>query len=165
MQVVPQRVPFIYGKSLLEVVYAPIPRLIWPNKPTTIDSMTQHYAVIFGIQTERGAQSTAIGMNMLVEGYWNFGWLGIALLCFAAGLVVGASQSVFSGKHWALCAIGIAQISTLNIPSTVVVTYSSLFQFAVGRLIAVWGIDWLARVLGSRTKRVRGAVIHRLARR
>src|SRR6185437_12829104 len=103
-------------------------------KPTTIDSITQQYAVIFGIQTERGSHTTAIGMNMLVEGFWNFGWLGIALLCFAAGLVAGASQSVFSGEHWALRTIGIAQISTLNIPSTVVVAYSSLFQFAVGRL-------------------------------
>jgi hypothetical protein len=152
MEVVPQRVPYLYGESLFEILYSPIPRLIWKDKPTTLDRSAQRYAVIFGIQTERGAQSTAIGLNLLVEGFWNFGWFGIALFCFGAGLLPGLSQTLFAGRHWALRAIGIAQLSCLAISGAMVVIYSSLFQMMVSRLIGVWGVYWAAQILSEKRR-------------
>ena len=165
MTMVPRQIPYLYGQSFVEVLYSFIPRLLWPNKPTSVEGISQRYAVIFGLQSERAAQSTAVGMNLLVEGYWNFGWFGVILLCFAEGLVVGASQSALCGGHWALRAIGIAQIATLTVNSTVVLLYSSLFQATVGRLLIVWGLYWMARMLSGRARSGRGAVTRRLARR
>jgi hypothetical protein len=165
MMVVPKQVPYLYGQGFVEVLYSFIPRLVWQNKPTSIEGVSQRYAVIFGLQSERGAQTTAIGMNLLVEGYWNFGWPGVALLCFAAGLVVGASQSTLSGEHWALRAIGIAQTATLSISSTVVLLYSTLFQATVGRLFVVWALHWMANMLGKGAPSKRSVITRRFARR
>jgi hypothetical protein len=152
IEVVPQRVPYLYGESLFEILYSPIPRLIWKDKPTTLDRSAQRWAVIFGIQTERGSLSTAIGLNLLVEGFWNFGWFGIALFSFAAGLIPGISQTLLSGRHWALRAIGIAQLASVTISYAVVVTYSALFQTIVSRLIGVWGVYWVAQILSERRR-------------
>jgi hypothetical protein len=164
IEVVPTRVPYLYGESLIEVLYSPIPRLIWRDKPTMVDRASQRYAVIFGIQTERGAQSTAIGMNLLVEAFWNFGWFGVGLWCFASGLIPGVSQTLFAGRHWALRAVGIAQIACLTISGTAVNTYSVLFQNIVARFIAVWGIFWVAQALSGRPA-TRRMASHRAAGR
>jgi hypothetical protein len=164
LQMIPQRVPYLNGDSFLEILYAPVPRLIWRDKPTTEARLTQRYAVIFGLQTERGARTTAIGLNVLVEGYWNLGWYGIVIACFGAGLSSGASQSLFKG-HWALRVVGVAQIACVSVIDAVSNFYSQVFQMVVGRLIAIWAIYWFARFL---ERRRRGASVvggRRLAHR
>ncbi len=165
LEVVPSRVPYLYGESFLEVVYSPIPRLIWPNKPTTIERSAQRWAVLFGLQTERGSKTTAVGLNLFVEGYWNFGWFGLVLFCFLAGLISGGSQTLFAGKHWALRTTGIAQVAMVTAMGAVVSTYSQLFQMLVARLITVWGIYWVAQQLSDRARSAPGARAHHLARR
>jgi hypothetical protein len=148
-EVVPNRVDYLYGEGFAQLAYSFIPRIIWADKPTTREEITQRYAVIFGRQTEKGAETTAVGMCVIVEGFWNFGWPGIALVCFALGLVIGTTQRVCTRDHWALCAIGIAQISVLSVAGTVVAVYGGLFQLFVGRLIAVWGMYYLAQQLSG----------------
>jgi hypothetical protein len=165
LDVVPFRVDYLYGESFAQVLYGPIPRLIWANKPTSREEVAQRYAVIFGRQSERGAETTAVGLNLLVEGYWNFGWFGIGLVCVAVGLVVGAMQTLFSGTHWALRAIGVAQIAMLTMSGTAVILFGSLFQFMAGRLIAVWGVFWLAQLLSDKSRRAPRIFSGRLARR
>jgi hypothetical protein len=165
LDVVPFRIDYLYGAGFAQILYAPIPRLIWAGKPSSGEEVAQRYAVIFGRQTERGAETTAIGLNLLVEGYWNFGWFGIVLVCTAVGLTVGAMQTLFSGAHWALRAIGVAQISVLSVGNTAVVLFSSLFQFMAGRLIAVWGVFWLAQLLSERVRQAPRVLAGRLARR
>jgi hypothetical protein len=151
--VVPGRVSYIWGESLLEVVYSPIPRFIWPDKPATKDSTTQRYAILFGRQTERGARSTAINLPLLVEGYWNFGWPGIILVCAAIGLLLGLSQRLLSGGHWALRAIGVANISGLAVGGAVVGVYSSIFQTMTARVGMCWLVFWLASGLSNDRRR------------
>jgi hypothetical protein len=153
IDMVPYRIDYAYGQSLMQILYAPIPRIIWPDKPTSNEEVAQHYAVIFGRQTERASETTAIGMTLLIEGYWNFGWIGVGLACVAMGLVVGAYQRVFTADHWALSTIGVAQLADLHSITPIVLLGSSMFQLVVGRLAAVWLIHWLANVMSSKVRR------------
>jgi hypothetical protein len=160
--VVPSRIDYLYGATYTQILYAPIPRLIWPDKPDSKHEYSQRYSVIFGLQTESGSESTAFNLNPIVEGYWNFGWFGIALACAAMGLVLGAQQRLFSGSHWALFAGGIAQLAGVTVAASTTIMYSSLFQFLTARVITAWGVYGLARALSS--GRAKGSVTGRLAR-
>jgi hypothetical protein len=153
--VVPNRVDYLYGESFKQLFYSPIPRVIWPSKPTTETQYTQRYAIIFGRQTEQGSRTTAIGMCVLVEGYWNFGWFGVVLVTLASGVVVGISQRLLAGEHWALRSLAVAQSATLTIGATVAFIFSSLFQSVVARLASTWLIYWLAHLLSERSRRAR----------
>ena len=151
--VVPSRLDYAYGATLAQLLYAPIPRLIWPEKPTTKEEVTQRYAIIFHLQTEKGAQTTAIGMCLIVEGLWNLGWLGVLFACGGVGLLIGAQQRLFSGTHWALRAAGAAQLANLNAVVPLVIVYGALFQCTVARILSVWMIHLLAQILGTKAGR------------
>ena len=161
--VVPSRIDYMYGETYAEILYSPIPRLIWPDKPDSSHQYSQRYSVIFGLQTETGSETTAMNLNPLVEGYWNFGWFGIALGCAAMGLVVGAQQRLFAGSHWALFAGGVAQLCGLTMTASTTNMCSLLFQCLAARVMSAWVVYWLARSLSN--QRARGGVTHRLARR
>ncbi len=153
MIVVPSRIDYAYGSTLAQILYAPIPRLIWPDKPTSRDEVGQRYAIIFGLQTEKGAETTAWGLTLLTEGYWNFGWFGIPFVCAAIGLLMGLQQRIYSGSHWALRAAGIAQMSTVLVDVAMVDVYGSIFHFAVARFLGVWLMYWLTLFLGNKARR------------
>lgn len=149
----PGQVQSLEGAGWLPILTAPIPRLIWRDKPTTQDGAEQRYAVVFRRQTEEGARTTAVMMPLLVDGYWNFGWPGILFACSMVGLWVGFCQKVWSAGHWALDAMGIAQFSRLTVHAHLGAIYTALFQSMGGLLLACWGIYWLAGLL-SRTPAV-----------
>jgi hypothetical protein len=158
-QVLPGRVQFLDGKGLLPILYAPIPRFLWRDKPTTRDTV-QRYGVVFGRQSEEGALSTAINLPLVVEGYWNLGWPGILLVTGALGFWVGLSQKVFAGKHWALRATGIANLTNLTVAGPIVFVYGTIFQVLVSRTAVCWGLFWLATMLSRRRYDVRSMARH-----
>ncbi len=66
----------LYGANLLVLLYLPVPRFLWPDKPTTNESglkLTSHARPI-----------TEVGMtpNMSGEAYVEFGWIGCAIIPF-----------------------------------------------------------------------------------
>jgi hypothetical protein len=163
--VIPSHVDYAYGATLGQILYAPIPRLIWPDKPDSKQEIGQRYAVIFGLQTEAGAQGTAYGMCLLFEAYWNFGWAGIPLFCGALGAYLGVQQRLFSGDHWALRAAGVAQLSFVGIAIPLVLVFGSLFQLVVSRFLAVWLMYWLVQSMSSKPQRVALGSTRRATRR
>jgi hypothetical protein len=146
----PGQVQSLNGSGWVQILTAPIPRLIWRDKPTTRENAEQRYAIVFHRQTEEGARSTAILLPLLVDGYWNFGWPGIVFACSMVGLWVGVCQKLWSAHHWAIEAMGVAQFSRLIVHGHLGAIYSGLYQYLTGLLIACWGVYWLAGLL-SRT--------------
>lgn len=88
------------GDSLMMALIAPIPRILWPDKPI-IESGYEFYRRLTG----RGTAS--FGVGFFAEAYWNGGWLAVILCSCAIGwvfgkitLFIGREQAV--GNHWVL---------------------------------------------------------------
>src|SRR5437867_3287439 len=78
----PRNAQFFHGKTIRDMLLLPVPRLIWPSKPSWygIDDITR---------TMGWPQSTGSPVSMPGELYANFGYPGIALM-FVYGLLFGA---------------------------------------------------------------------------
>lgn len=152
IDVLPGHVEPLQGQGWIAALSSPIPRLIWKNKPTTMSSVDQRYAVVFKRQNEIGARNTAILLPLVVEGYWNFEWIGIGISCFVMGMWCGILQKLFAGPHWALRAMGIAHLSRLVAQGPVSGLFSGLFQHVIGLLLAAWIVYGIEKLLSRPSK-------------
>lgn len=78
---VPERVQHLYGRTYFEFVLTPIPRAIWPDKP---DVRNSYFIAdeILDLRTNSGVPPSG-----MAELYLNFGWGGIAIGMFIAGML------------------------------------------------------------------------------
>jgi hypothetical protein len=75
---------FAFGDTLLQVIYALIPRAIWMDKPYfagTAGLVSRYTGRYF-------AKGTSVGMGPLMELYVNFGSVGVAIGFFVLGMTV-----------------------------------------------------------------------------
>ncbi len=79
--------PFQYGRTLLDLPLAFIPRLVWPDKPGFPAGQ------LFNKQIVRGEGDTYISPSHLGELYWNFGWPGLTVGMLLVGMLLGAVGS------------------------------------------------------------------------
>jgi hypothetical protein len=145
----PGRVRPANGEAWASILYSPIPRIVWPDKPNSND-LSLNYGVAFRLQSELGARSTTILMPLIVDGYWNFGWPGIVFVSVMAGLWVGICQTLYAGTHWALQASAVAQFSLITVTGSFALLYAGITQQILGTLIASWMVYWLMRLLTVR---------------
>jgi hypothetical protein len=61
-----------YGSTLAKVLFVPVPRSVWPNKP---QSMVHHYTSRWNPSFRRKGGST--GINVYAEYFWNFHFFGV----------------------------------------------------------------------------------------
>ncbi|MGB8411460.1 MAG: hypothetical protein WCE23_01415 [Candidatus Binatus sp.] len=80
----PALVPFWGGESYYPILFKPIPRAVWPDKPEELTGQTfgHRYGLISGSNT-----STSINLPQLVELYGNFGLTGVIGGMFIFGLI------------------------------------------------------------------------------
>jgi hypothetical protein len=88
------------GSSLMLALIAPIPRVLWPDKPF-IESGYEFYRRLTGMD------GATFGIGFFAEAYWNGGWLAVVLISCASGwlfgkitLVIGAEVAI--GNLWIL---------------------------------------------------------------
>ncbi|MBC8029372.1 MAG: O-antigen polysaccharide polymerase Wzy [Pyrinomonadaceae bacterium] len=93
----PSVVPYQYGKTYSFFLVSFIPRIVWPDKPTS-GSANSFYAVTYGVTSEEGAKTTTFGVSILGEAFMNFGWAGVVLIMLLQGILIGAMQHSFGGK-------------------------------------------------------------------
>lgn len=86
---VPTMLPFEQGRTYEDIPTVLIPRILYPDKPGSADYFRTRWTVRLGIQTWESAKQTAIAIPAFGEAYWNFGWLGVALIPAVIGLLVG----------------------------------------------------------------------------
>ena len=81
------------GETYKYVLYAPVPRFAWPDKPEASEATsTLDYAYLLRSITE--GFSYAIGIGYIPEAYANFSWMGVLLVLLMQG-------AVFAGlNHW-----------------------------------------------------------------
>ncbi len=72
---------YLFGQSLFKILFAWIPREVWPSKPfdTNLLIIQKHYNVFVGGSSQ--------GVGLLGELYWNFSWFGILGGSFILGVL------------------------------------------------------------------------------
>jgi len=75
LQVYPQHLNFHYGTEHLEILYRPIPRSWWPEKPLG------GYANKLGLNDNMGGGSVGISQSLYGTFYGEGGVIGIVILC------------------------------------------------------------------------------------
>ena len=85
------------GQSIVNSAYAVIPRLIWPDKPVTSAVGSELNRMITGVDT------SALGIVMFADLYWNLGWSGLLLLIPIGWYLWWASSiacAVVTARDW-----------------------------------------------------------------
>jgi uncharacterized membrane protein YeaQ/YmgE (transglycosylase-associated protein family) len=147
---VPRRTPFLDGVGWVALLTAPIPRLLWPGKPD-YRQVTQTFRYRTWVTPENSKSSFVMPLH--VDGYWNLGWLGIAMACLMMGAYLALAEKVFVPKHWALTAMGVAHFAEISSYVNVGRIYMSLFQLFVGHLVVIWLIHRASHMLGNGPRR------------
>ncbi|MFM7179948.1 MAG: hypothetical protein ACKO2G_00495 [Verrucomicrobiales bacterium] len=80
------------GDSLMLALIAPIPRVLWPDKPF-IESGRELYRRLTGRDT------ATFGVGFFSEAYWNGGWLAVVLTSCAIGWLFGKLTLVFRAEQ------------------------------------------------------------------
>jgi hypothetical protein len=130
---VPDRTPYLSGKTYAYVPPQVIPRFLWPNKPSPNDSV-KTLSVDLGLLTADQAETTSIGYGLITEAYANFGAYGSGLL----GLLLGWALRKLA-RITAICGTlsggGILRILCLawclNAETTMAVWLSSFYQACI----------------------------------
>lgn len=89
----------IGSQSLWAVVIAPIPRVLWPDKPN------MNYLAAGFNKRATGSTTSLSWPGQYVEAYWTLGWWGIPLFMIPAGFVYffvsRFAINVFAAGRWA----------------------------------------------------------------
>jgi len=78
---------FMWGDGMDYLVYAFIPRVIWPEKPTI--TRGAWFTVFLGQARTEEKATTSLGQTASGELYWNFGWGGVFLGMALLGAICG----------------------------------------------------------------------------
>ena len=76
-------VPFQEGRTMIALLTAFIPRLLWPDKPDVGVGQEFNHTFI------HGEYDTFISPSHFGELYWNFGWSGVVFGMLLIGLLLG----------------------------------------------------------------------------
>jgi hypothetical protein len=86
---VPARRPFAGGRTYEDIPLILIPRVLYPDKPTSQGYLRTRWTVEIGIQHSQTLNETAYSIPAYAEAYWNFGWLGVVSVPLLFGIFVG----------------------------------------------------------------------------
>jgi len=92
MHETPDDVPYWGGATLYPILFKPIPRLIWPDKPQEISGQT--FGHRYGLLSEDDS-GTSFNLPQVAELYINFGVVGVLIGMFLCGMLYRASLSLF----------------------------------------------------------------------
>lgn len=132
----------LMGESFIMFIFAPIPRLIWPEKPSV--RLGPYVAqALLDLNTQSGAPPSAIG-----EFYINFGMIGVIFGMFLMGVLLKITYStykiapnpVFSRVRYVLTIMLFVHFFIADF------SYAILFVFKYGIGILLCEKYWSARI-------------------
>jgi hypothetical protein len=136
----PDRIPFQYGKTFAFLLFTPVPRFLYEDKPTAQEA-NLWFAQTYGILDSYIAKTTMVGISHLGEVYVNFGVLGVPVIFLIFGFLLAVITR--SGDREENAMIRNAVIVALspnifNIESTLTgflvgIVYTTLFTY-----VAIW---------------------------
>ena len=121
---VPSKRDFLGGDSYWDIPALFVPRIIWADKPTALES-NDRLSIYFGLVREGSSGNVSIAFGTIAEAYANFGLLGAVLLGTAVG---------YGFKRVTVAAIGAPSFSALGLFSILLTAWS----FQVEMVAATW---------------------------
>ena len=128
MSLTPSIVPYWGGKTYYPLLFKPIPRLIWADKPEEVTGRT--FGQRYGYTTLENP-GTSINLAQLVEQYVNFGVFGVFIGMFLIGMVYRTLLGIFVHPEMGLGAL----VSAVFVLST-------LFDLESGTAMVFGGLPW-----------------------
>jgi hypothetical protein len=95
LSMTPRYVPFQLGKTYSYLIYALVPRALWPGKPSS-QAANSFFGVTYNFQDQKTVGETSIGIPHLVESYINFDVLGVFFIMMLIGMVYAAVDRLFN---------------------------------------------------------------------
>ena len=137
----PSQIPFVYGETYKPLAYLFIPRLIWHNKPTITIGQWYGHRYQF-IRNDDHITNWAI--TLPIEGWVNFGWVGLILSAFLLGLLLNCLWAFFAGEQAGLGNIILISMIVYNVAQG-----ETSASFVVGamihNLLFYWVLDMMVR--------------------
>jgi hypothetical protein len=94
--VTPAFIPYYGGETYSYFLYAWIPRLLWPDKPSASEAVDR-LDIDYGFKYE--SQPVTVAMGQLPEAYANFGVFGVGLVMALQGIVFALLDAVLNGPR------------------------------------------------------------------
>ena len=126
------------SEELRNSLFALVPRIVWPDKP----SVTQGAADLYFLVT--GREGSALAATTLADLYWNAGWIGVLLISPIWGILMAIATAksvvIVRQRDWFLMPfvllvfmIGLSQESAFTVsvfvPSAIAFIALQLLQF------------------------------------
>ena len=114
------------GKDTRKIFWAFLPRFLFPKKPLITGAATEFTYKIRGFDTS----ATAVGV--FINGFYNFGWLGLIFVSLTVGLILSWFQAVLiaarvSGSIILLCVGLFGHMTALFISGSYLANFLSPF--------------------------------------
>jgi hypothetical protein len=140
MQQTPNRLPFLWGKTYLDIPICLVPRPLWPNKPHGHIS-TETLGMYYGITNRSQMRTTTIGLGLISEAWANFGWAGVIGLAALIGVTMryvanGCVDASPGSVHRLLSIVWLSQ--SFQIEQALSSWTSSLLQALVAMAIVIY---------------------------
>lgn len=130
MRRTPDDIPYWEGHSLKNLATGMIPRILWPSKG--LERIGNEFGHRYGFLID-SENNMAVNLPWLIEGYANFGWVGLVMVMGGVGLVLAFLERLFNHRGTAAdLALGTAILLPLaNQESNISLTMGSLIQVSL----------------------------------
>ena len=108
VEAMPQRVDYQLGYPWRAWVVTYVPRLLWPDKPNIRRIYSSEWGVQFGYIQPAVHAKVALNLPLPVDGYWNFGVFGVALVGMVLGLALAFLTLLADPRHCMTFALGMS---------------------------------------------------------
>lgn len=143
---VPDVIPYEKGEQWAQLIWAPLPRALVPEKPNYTEIFNNRFSVEFGFQTREGTRTSTMCFPLLADGYWNFGWFGVIFVSLFVGGLLALFSHAIPVDRWAGVALAVTFIADLHVNDSFGAQLLGVFQRLVGVAILCWAIYAIARV-------------------
>ena len=128
---------FARGATLLEAMIAPIPRLLWPDKPVMAGSGN----LVSDYTGQSFSAGTSVGVGQVMEFYLNFGFAGVFLGFLILGILLRvmdmvAAYKLTCGNYWGFLAWFLPALGLIQPGGSLVEVVGSTAAAAV----LIWGL-------------------------
>ncbi len=123
------RIDYAAGETLWVALVAPIPRLLWPGKP----SFGGSGSIVAEYTGEQFSDGTSVGVGSVMEFYINFSYLGVIL---GFGLLGVGCRYIDARANTALLANDLSGFTIWYLPGLAMVKSGGAFAEFIGALAA-----------------------------